>query len=42
MRPLPVPAAVANAVEAAFHALGVRVNRMPVSPVRRSDLIHSA
>jgi carbon-monoxide dehydrogenase large subunit len=37
---LPVPAAVANAVEDALRSFGVRVNRMPLNPARISDLIH--
>ena len=37
---LPVPAAVANAVEDALRPLGARVNRMPLNPARISDLIH--
>jgi carbon-monoxide dehydrogenase large subunit len=39
---LPVPAAVANAIEDALRPLGVRVNRMPLNPARISDLIHVA
>jgi hypothetical protein len=37
---LPVPAAVAGAVEDALRPFGVRVNRMPLNPARISDLIH--
>jgi CO/xanthine dehydrogenase Mo-binding subunit len=37
---LPVPAAVAGAVEDALRPLGVRVTRMPLSPARISDLVH--
>jgi carbon-monoxide dehydrogenase large subunit len=37
---LPVPAAVANAIEDALRPLGARVNRMPLNPARISDLIH--
>jgi carbon-monoxide dehydrogenase large subunit len=37
---LPVPAAIAGAVEDALRPLGVRVTRMPLSPARISDLIH--
>jgi carbon-monoxide dehydrogenase large subunit len=36
---LPVPAAVANAIEDALRPLGVRVNRMPLNPARISDLV---
>jgi aerobic carbon-monoxide dehydrogenase large subunit len=36
---LPVPAAVANAIEDALRPFGVRVNRMPLNPARISDLI---
>ena len=39
---LPVPAAVANAVEDALRPLGVRVNRMPLNPARISDLCAAA
>jgi carbon-monoxide dehydrogenase large subunit len=39
---LPVPAAVAGAVEDALRPFGVRVNRMPLNPARISDLIHRA
>jgi aerobic carbon-monoxide dehydrogenase large subunit len=39
---LPVPAAVANAIEDALRPLGVRVNRMPLNPARISDLVHEA
>jgi len=39
---LPVPAAVANAVEDALRPFGARVNRMPLNPARISDLIHRA
>lgn len=39
---LPVPAAVANAIEDALRPLGARVNRMPLNPARISDLIHGA
>jgi carbon-monoxide dehydrogenase large subunit len=39
---LPVPAAVANAVEDALRSLGVRINRMPLNPSRISDLVHAA
>jgi aerobic carbon-monoxide dehydrogenase large subunit len=39
---LPVPAAVANAIEDALRPLGVRVNRMPLNPARISDLVHGA
>ena len=39
---LPVPAAVANAVEDALRRFGTRVNRLPLSPARISDLIHGA
>jgi aerobic carbon-monoxide dehydrogenase large subunit len=39
---LPVGAAVAGAVEDALRQFGVRVNRMPLSPARISDLIHAA
>jgi carbon-monoxide dehydrogenase large subunit len=38
---LPVPAAVANAIEDALRSFGVRVNRMPLNPARISDLIHA-
>lgn len=37
---LPVPAAIANAVEDALRPFGVRVNSAPLSPARISDLIH--
>jgi carbon-monoxide dehydrogenase large subunit len=37
---LPVPAAVANAVEDALRPLGARVTRMPLNPARISDLVH--
>ena len=37
---LPVPAAVANAIEDALRPLGARVNRMPLNPARISDLVH--
>src|SRR5262249_17510663 len=37
---LPVPAAVANAIEDALRPFGARVNRMPLNPARISDLIH--
>ena len=36
---LPVPAAVANAVEDALRPFGVRVNSMPLNPARISDLV---
>jgi carbon-monoxide dehydrogenase large subunit len=36
---LPVPAAVANAIEDALRPLGARVTRMPLNPARISDLI---
>jgi carbon-monoxide dehydrogenase large subunit len=36
---LPVPAAIANAIEDALRPFGVRVNRMPLNPARISDLI---
>jgi carbon-monoxide dehydrogenase large subunit len=39
---LPVPAAIANAVEDALRPLGVRVTRMPLNPARISDLIASS
>jgi aerobic carbon-monoxide dehydrogenase large subunit len=39
---LPVPAAVANAIEDALRPLGVRVNRMPLNPARISDLVQEA
>jgi aerobic carbon-monoxide dehydrogenase large subunit len=39
---LPVPAAVANAIEDALRPLGVRVNRMPLNPARISDLVEEA
>ena len=39
---LPVPAAVAGAVEDALRPFGVRVTRMPLNPARISDLIHGA
>ena len=39
---LPVPAAVANAVEDALRPFGARVNRLPLNPARISDLIHGA
>ncbi len=39
---LPVPAAVAVAVEDALRPFGVRVTRMPLSPARISDLIQGA
>jgi len=39
---LPVPAAVANAVEDALRPLGARVNRMPLNPARISDLCAAA
>ena len=39
---LPVPAAVANAVEDALRPFGARVNRLPLNPARISDLIHDA
>jgi carbon-monoxide dehydrogenase large subunit len=39
---LPVPAAVANAVEDALRPFGARVNRLPLNPARISDLVHSA
>jgi carbon-monoxide dehydrogenase large subunit len=39
---LPVPAAVAGAVEDALRPFGVRVNRMPLNPARISDLVHAA
>jgi carbon-monoxide dehydrogenase large subunit len=39
---LPVPAAVAGAVEDALRPFGVRVNRVPLSPGRISDLVHAA
>ena len=39
---LPVTAAVAGAVEDALRPFGVRVNRMPLSPGRISDLVHGA
>jgi carbon-monoxide dehydrogenase large subunit len=37
---LPVPAAIANAVEDALRPFGARVNRMPLNPARISDLVH--
>ncbi len=37
---LPVPAAVANAVEDALRPFGARVNRLPLNPARISDLVH--
>jgi aerobic carbon-monoxide dehydrogenase large subunit len=37
---LPVPAAVANAIEDALRPLGARVTRMPLNPARISDLVH--
>jgi carbon-monoxide dehydrogenase large subunit len=37
---LPVPAAVANAIEDALRPFGVRVNRLPLNPSRISDLVH--
>jgi carbon-monoxide dehydrogenase large subunit len=39
---LPVPAAVAGAVEDTLRPFEVRVNRMPLNPARISDLIHGA
>jgi carbon-monoxide dehydrogenase large subunit len=39
---LPVPAAVANAIEDALRHFGVRVNRMPLNPARISDLVHES
>jgi carbon-monoxide dehydrogenase large subunit len=36
---LPVPAAVANAVEDALRPFGVRINRLPLNPARISDLV---
>jgi carbon-monoxide dehydrogenase large subunit len=39
---LPVPAAVANAVEDALRPLGARVNRMPLNPARIADLVHGS
>jgi carbon-monoxide dehydrogenase large subunit len=36
---LPVPAAVANAIEDALRPFGVRVNRLPLNPARISDLV---
>ena len=39
---LPVPAAVANAIEDALRPLGARVNRMPLNPARISDLVQEA
>jgi len=38
---LPVPAAIANAIEDALRPLGARVNRMPLNPARISDLVHA-
>jgi carbon-monoxide dehydrogenase large subunit len=38
---LPVPAAIANAIEDALRPFGVRVNRMPLNPARISDLIQA-
>jgi aerobic carbon-monoxide dehydrogenase large subunit len=38
---LPVPAAVANAIEDALRPFGVRVNRMPLNPARIGDLIQA-
>jgi carbon-monoxide dehydrogenase large subunit len=37
---LPVPAAVANAIEDALRPFGVRVNSLPLNPSRISDLVH--
>jgi carbon-monoxide dehydrogenase large subunit len=37
---LPVPAAIANAVEDALRSLGARVNRMPLNPARIRALVH--
>ena len=37
---LPVPAAVANAVEDALRPFGARVTRMPLNPVRIRALVH--
>jgi CO/xanthine dehydrogenase Mo-binding subunit len=39
---LPVPAAIANAVEDALRPFGVRVNRMPLNPARIRALVHGA
>ena len=39
---LPVPAAVANAIEDALRPLGGRVTRMPLNPARISDLVHTS
>jgi carbon-monoxide dehydrogenase large subunit len=39
---LPVPAAVANAIEDALRPLGARVRRMPLNPARISDLVHTS
>jgi carbon-monoxide dehydrogenase large subunit len=36
---LPVPAAVANAIEDALRPFGVRVNSLPLNPARISDLV---
>src|SRR5207237_8688924 len=36
---LPVPAAIANAVEDALRPLGARVTRMPLNPSRIRDLV---
>jgi carbon-monoxide dehydrogenase large subunit len=37
---LPVPAAVAGAVEDARRPFGVRINRVLLNPARISDLVH--
>jgi carbon-monoxide dehydrogenase large subunit len=39
---LPVPAAVANAVEDALRPFRARVTRLPLNPARISDLVHGA
>lgn len=39
---IPVPAAIANAVEDALRPLHARIDRVPVTPARISDAVHTA
>jgi carbon-monoxide dehydrogenase large subunit len=40
MRPIPAPAAIANAVEDALRLFRARVNRAPVTPARIVEAIY--